>query len=147
MGRICLALVFMIGCRTRTPGDFAGDWTLCLESGGEVVCGRARVAPNRGPALRFEAYYPLTFDLDLATVPSVVGPRTERCGSLLVDQQFGVGMDLGIGCENITEADGGNLTAWHLSVRGDTVTGEWHQSCFSGCSARGQLTLARHTGS
>jgi hypothetical protein len=90
----------------------------------------------------------MTFELALESLPELVRPRTDRCGSVLVDEEEerGISLVLGIQCSSVTEADGGNLDAEFLQLRGDSLIGEWYQSCFAGCPARGRLTMVRRGG-
>jgi hypothetical protein len=143
-----VAVIALGACGSGKAPDVSGDWSVCLESQARIVCGSAEVAASRGPVGRYLAWFPLTFQLELDSVPGLVRPRSDRCGSVLVDQEKerGISVVLGIRCLNVTEADGGNLDAEFLDLRGDSLMGEWYQSCFAGCSARGRLTMVRQRG-
>ena len=142
-----ITLLLAGACGRGPEHDLAGTWSVCLTADSHSVCGVAHVAASSGAALRYSAWYPLTFDLDLDSVPGLVHPRTDHCGSMLVDEERGIAVELGIRCGNVTEADGGNLSAEFLQLRGDSLTGEWYQSCFSGCPARGAIAMVRERGS
>jgi hypothetical protein len=139
-------LLVSLECRAGQDPDLSGDWSVCLQVDDKAVCGTAHVAASRGPALRYAEWYPLTLEIDLDSVPGLVRPRSDRCGSVLVDAERGISVLLGIRCANVTEDDGGNLNAEFLELRGDSLAGDWYQSCYSGCPARGTLTMVRRPG-
>src|SRR5436190_909655 len=77
------------------------------------------------------------------SIPFVTTSSMPRCGSLLVGQDSLMTMMIGIECGVVLAFDGGNLIAEHLRFAGDSISGEWAQSCFAGCSARGTLVAKR----
>jgi len=139
-----LALACAFGCRPHSA-TLAGHWKLCVsDSVAHRECGTAVVAASKGSAFRFREHYPFTHNVDLRAVPNLRSDR-RSCGSLLVDEDSTITILLGIACGTLFEADGGNLAAEHLVFRDDTIAGAWYQSCFSGCTARGTLSMTRTT--
>ncbi len=132
-----------LGCHTH---DLTGSWALCLTATpSPSACGTAHVQSPRdlGKDLTYSRYYPLTYRIDLrAIIDSSHLPLT-HCGSVLVARDGSITVQLGIRCDAVFEADGGELNAEHLTLTGDSLAGRWYQGCFSGCSAHGGLTMRR----
>ena len=125
--------------------DLSGQWSLCLYSDANSVCDQAYVSANYGPVMQYSAWYPIMLDLNLNALFRPPHPRLDTCGSLLVHHDWGPGLDLGIPCCAVVEADGG-LGTGPLEVRGDSIVGEWRDRCFDVCPTHGKLVMVRERG-
>ena len=145
MSRYLLALVVLgLSCRGLGPDRLSGAWSLCISSTqSKFHCGRMEVGRAAATAFNYRSYRPLSFELDLAPVLGESKAPSARCGSLLVGQDSSITMIIGIECGVVLAFDGGNLIAEHLRFAGDSIVGEWVQSCFAGCSSRGTLVAKR----
>ena len=143
--RILAALLFPLACGTGRHRDLSGSWLLCVaDSTSRSECGTVQVGKVVSPTgFRYLAHYPLVFDLNLQSILRSARAPSSRCGSLLVDDDSSLTIQLGIECGALVEADGGGLNAEHLVFAGDTLAGAWYQSCFDGCPAHGRLTMKR----
>lgn len=144
-GSVILAVILVSACRGGADSGFSGNWVLCVEAANsKPVCGVASVGASNGPALRYTAWYPFTFDLALDSIAELRSPPEDRCGSVLLDDERGISVTMAIACDGVVIAhDVGNLNAEFLDLRGDSLIGHWYQSCYSGCSARGTLRMIR----
>ena len=141
--RLSLAMVLLgLSCRSQ---DLAGRWALCLTGNSSSTCGIAIIQPKRdlGTHGRWSAFYPLTYRLDLGAILDSSHALPTRCGSALLTQDGSTTVQLGVRCEAMWEADAGNLSAENLTLVGDSLSGRWYQSCFSGCEAHGFLMMKR----
>ncbi len=140
-----LFLATILGCVACSHPTLAGHWSLCVTSAGTERCTVAQVlAPVRPPAtLRWTKFYAIRYKLDLRAFAGLNRPRQTGCGSLLLDQDSTYTLLLDIQCDGMWEADGGGLSAEFLHLVGDSLAGSWYQSCYAGCSARGNLVFKR----
>jgi len=137
-------LALTLSCRGPGHDGLSGAWSLCLSNTqSESHCGRMEVGRAAATSFDYRSYYPFSFELDLAPVVGESQAPLPRCGSLLVGQDSLMTMMIGIECGVVLAFDGGNLIAEHLRFAGDSISGEWAQSCFAGCSARGTLVAKR----
>ena len=140
------AAAFLLTLASCAPGDdLSGDWSLCVaDSTSRSVCGEVRAGPAQKPAFRYRRYYPLSYRLDLTPILGTSATQAPKCGSLLIGEDASISIFTKTRCDALFEFDTGNLVADRLTFAGDSIVGNWVQTCAAiECPAHGRLTMTR----
>ena len=140
-----IALLSINWLASCSSAKYAGPWTLCIvDATGHATCGPATVRLANRKIQRWDQVYLINYTIALDSVSGLVRPRNTHYGSLLVDHDGSLTVQVALANDSTAwEADGGNLSAEGLQTRADTIGGDWYQSCYQGCPAHGRLTLVR----